>query len=62
MNEALKIAALEALKTMPNVSVTDVANILECVQQCYAETEGNTSSEERFLISELQFFINELKA
>lgn len=62
MNNALKVTALEALKTMPNVSETDVANILECVQQSYTETEGNTSLEERFLISELQFFIDELKA
>ena len=54
--------ALETLKAMSNVSRTDVANILECVQQCYTETEGNTSSEERFLISELQSFIDELKA
>lgn len=62
MVDALKITALEALKTMPNVSKTDVANILECIQQCYSETEGKTSLEERFLVSELQFFINELKA
>lgn len=62
MNEALKVTALDALKTLPNVSQTDVANILECIQQCYAETEGKTSEEERFLVSELQFFINELKA
>lgn len=62
MNNALKVTALEALKTMPNVSETDVANILECVQQCYTETTGNTSSEERYLVSELQSFIDELKA
>lgn len=60
MNEEIKIVALEALKTMPNVSSLDVANILECVQKCYAQVE-DVSIEERFLIDELQYFINGLK-
>lgn len=62
MNEALKVSALEALKTMPNVSSKDVANILGNVLQCYTSVEGNISSEESFLISELQYFIDELNA
>jgi hypothetical protein len=62
MNQDLKITALEALKTMPGVNRTDVANILESVQQCYVEATGNASLEEQFLISELQFFIDELNA
>lgn len=61
MNEALKIQALNALQTMPNVRETDVANILECVQQCYVEFNGQTTAERNFLISELQYFINELR-
>ena len=56
MNEEIKIVALEALKTMPNVSRLDVVNILECVQKCYAQVE-DVSIEERFLIDELQYFI-----
>ena len=61
MNEEIKIVALEALKTMPNVSRLDVVNILECVQKCYAQVE-DISIEEHFLIDELQYFINRLKA
>ena len=53
--------ALEALKTMPNISRTDVANIIESVQKCYLQVE-DSSTEERFLIDELQFFIDGLKA
>ena len=53
--------ALEALKTMPNISRTDVANIIESVQMCYLQVE-ESSTEERFLIDELQFFIDGLKA
>lgn len=58
MNEGIKVMALEALKTMPNVSRADVANIIESVQKCYLRT----STEECFLIDELQFFIYGLKA
>ena len=47
MNQDLKITALEALKTMPGVNRTDVANILESVQQCYVEATGNASLEEQ---------------
>lgn len=62
MNEVLKVSALEALKTMPNVGRTDVANILESVRQRYVDVGGNNSSEESFLISELQYFINGLNS
>lgn len=61
MNEEIKVMALEALKTMPNVSRADVANIIESVQMCYLQVE-ETSTEECFLIDELQFFIDGLKA
>lgn len=60
MNEELKAEALEALRTFPNVSITDVANILECVQQCYVRVEGNSPCAE-FLVNELQFFISNLR-
>lgn len=61
MNEALKIQALNALQTMPNVNGTDVANVLECVQQCYVEFDEQMTTERSFLISELQYFINGLR-
>ena len=61
MNNDIKVIALEALKTMPNISRTDVANIIESVQKCYLQVE-DSSTEEHFLIDELQFFIDGLKA
>lgn len=57
MNEELQTAAFSALKSMPSVSREDVINILESVQKCYDCRNDN----ERFLIVELQKFIDNLK-
>lgn len=53
--EDLKVIAVEALKKYDNAKL-----IIEEISKCY-QTVGNTpSNEEKFLINELKWFLNEL--
>jgi hypothetical protein len=57
MNEELQTVAISALQSIPSVSRRDVVNILETIQRCY---DGHNDNE-RFLIMELQKFIDNVK-
>ena len=56
MDKNLKIVAIEALKGISNAS-----NVIETIKQCYCPVSAEPTEEERFIIKELQDFIDALK-
>lgn len=56
MDKNLKIVAIEALKGFSNAS-----NVIETLKQCYCSVSDEPTEEERFMIKELQDFIDALK-
>lgn len=56
MDKNLKIVAIEALKGISNAS-----NVIETFKQCYCSVSAEPTEEERFIIKELQDFIDALK-
>ena len=56
MDKNLKIVAIEALKGISNAS-----NVIETIKQCYCSVSDEPTEEERFIIKELQDFIDALK-
>ena len=61
MNNDLKIVSIVSFREMENVSPNDVVNIIETIQQCYVGLIEENSSEEAFLVQELQDFIDGLR-
>ena len=56
MDKNLKIVAIEALKGISNAS-----NVIETLKQSYCSVSDEPTEEERFMIKELQDFIDALK-
>ena len=56
MDKNSKIVAIEALKGISNAS-----NVIETIKQCYCSVSAEPTEEERFIIKELQDFIDALK-
>ncbi|NDV65595.1 hypothetical protein [Bacteroides sp. 224] len=61
MNEDLRIEALHALNTMPNISKKDIRNVIETIQRCYISVHHETTFDEVYLSQELQYFIDGLE-
>ena len=57
MNEELKKAALDSLKSFGTLSIKDLPAVIETIQKCYCTGSSNDS----YLREQLQFFIDGLK-
>lgn len=57
MNEELKKAALDSLKSFGTMSLKDLPAVIETIKKCYC----TDSSNDRYLREQLQFFIDGLK-